>query len=172
LDSAYEEHGGEIYGYCCRVTGDRGLAEAITEDVFVRAWRARQQFDGRLASLRRWLFQIARNAAIDAYRARSVRPGLTGERQHGEGPDAFDAGVAVDDIDRLADRWLVENSLRRLSDEHRDAIVAVHLVGRTYADVAQELGVPVGTVTSRVFAGLCQLRDLVVQDELFGRWSS
>jgi len=56
LDSAYEEHGGEIYGYCCRVTGDRGLAEAITEDVFVRAWRARQQFDGRLASLRTWLF--------------------------------------------------------------------------------------------------------------------
>ena len=46
LDTAYEEHGGEIYGYCRRVTGDPGLAEEITQDVFVRAWRARQQFDG------------------------------------------------------------------------------------------------------------------------------
>ncbi len=172
LDQAYGAHGSEIYGFCRRVTGDAGLAEEITQDVFVRAWRARRQFDGRLASLRTWLFQIARNASIDAHRARSVRPALAGERQHDDRRHGDDLAVAVDEIDRLADRWLVESSLRRLSVEHREAVVAVHLLGCTYTDVAADLGVPVGTVKSRVFNGIRQLRDIVVQDELFGRWSS
>lgn len=161
LDEVYALHGREIFGFTRRVTGDPGLAEEVTQDVFVRAWRAREQFDGRRASLRTWLFQIARNACIDAHRARSVRPAL-----------AEDAAASVDApsadvVDRLADRWVMEEALRRLSDDHRLAIVHVHLHGRTYADAGSLLEVPPGTVKSRVFHGLKQLREIVESDDVF-----
>ena len=166
LDEIYGLHGREIFGFCRRVTADSGLAEEITQDVFVRAWRARGQFDSRRGSLRTWLFQIARNACIDAHRARSVRPALAAE----ESPDQPAEAHPADLVDALADRWAMEHALRRLSDEHRAAIVDVHLVGKSYAEAADAAGVPVGTVKSRVFHGLKQLREIVQDDDLFGRW--
>lgn len=69
LDEIYEIHGSEIFEFCRQVTGDQGVAEEITRDVFVRAWRARAQFDDRRGSLRDWLFRIAHNASNDAHRA-------------------------------------------------------------------------------------------------------
>ena len=170
LDEIYGLHGSEIFGYSRRVTGDAGLAEEITQDVFVRAWRARHQFDRRRGTLRTWLFQIARNGGIDAHRARSARPALA----DGDAQDTSDrrADPAADVVDRLADRWIMEQALRSLSDEHREVLVAVHLQGRPYADVAEQLDVPVGTVKSRVFHGLQRMRQSLDDDELFGRWSS
>ncbi|MDG2111324.1 MAG: sigma-70 family RNA polymerase sigma factor [Actinomycetota bacterium] len=170
LDDIYAGHRAEIFGFCRRLTGDQGLAEEITQDVFVRAWRAKAQFDHRLGSLRTWLFGIARNAAIDAHRARSVRPALAARRT--QSPDGPAGDTAADTVDGLADRWAMEDALGRLSDEHRVALVAVHLEGRAYAEVAEQLGVPVGTVKSRVFHGLHRLREIVEADQLFGRWSS
>lgn len=72
--------------------------------------------------------------------------------------------MTEDDTERLVSSWVVEEALRRLSEEHRTAIVLTHLRERPYAEVAAELGVPVGTVRSRVFYGLKALR--VAMDEM------
>jgi len=74
------------------------------------------------------------------------------------------AGSVEDASERLVRSWVVEEALRRLSEEHRNAIVQTHVRERPYGEVAAELGVPVGTVRSRVFYGLKALR--VAMDEM------
>ena len=137
-----------------RSLGDRGLAEEAVQETFVRAWQAANRFDDALGSLRTWLFAIIRNVVIDLSRARAVRPALAPDTSR----DEIDLRTLDDEIDRVLLAWQVEESLQKLSAEHRDALVEVHYKGRPYHDVAGELGVPVGTVKSRVYYGLKAMR--------------
>jgi RNA polymerase sigma-70 factor (ECF subfamily) len=148
----YAAHGPELYRFALRSLGDRGLAEEAVQETFVRAWRAAGRFDDGLGSLRTWLFAIVRNVVIDLSRARSARPALAPD---GSLPDARSEDDAVE---RVMASWQVEEALRKLSDEHRAVLVEVHYKGRTYQDVAADLGVPVGTVKSRVYYGLKAMR--------------
>jgi RNA polymerase sigma-70 factor, ECF subfamily len=160
LRAAYAAHGAELYRFALRQLGDDGAAQDVVQDVFLRAWRRADSFDPSVASLRVWLFAIARNAVVDETRRLAVRPwrrSLTGEPEVG--------APAVDAADRgVVDGWLVEEALRRVSPEHRAAIVATYLRGRPYPEVAAELGIPVGTLRSRVFYGLKALR--LAMDEM------
>lgn len=161
LRRAYAAHGGELFRFALRALNDRGAAEDVVQDVFLRAWRASDRYDPSVASLRVWLFAIARNVVIDHARARSSRPF---GRVAGEA-----SGVQVDDeagegLDQVLSSWVVEEALRRIGDEHRHAIVETYLRGRPPSEVADELGVPAGTVRSRLFYGLKALR--VAMDEL------
>ena len=72
----YDLHGAEIFRFCSRLVGDRGLAEEAVQETFLRAWRARDRWEENLGSVRTWLYSIARNVSIDLLRARSVRPQL------------------------------------------------------------------------------------------------
>ncbi len=148
MRAAVQAHSGELYGFAFRALGDQGLAEEVVQDTFLRAWRAGRRFDPGIASLRAWLFAILRNGIIDADRARRVRPGV-----------ALTADVAIaDNIDALLRSWVVEEALRRLTDEHRQAVVEVYYQGRSAVDVAAASGVPAATVRSRLFYGLKALR--------------
>jgi RNA polymerase sigma-70 factor (ECF subfamily) len=134
-----------------RSLGDSGLAEEAVQETFLRAWQAAERFDETLGSLRTWLFAIIRNVVIDLSRARAVRPELANT-------DATQDHAVDDDIDRVLASWQVEEALRLIGDEHRIALVEVHYKGRSYAEVAGDLGVPVGTVKSRVFYALKAMR--------------
>jgi len=151
--AVYAAHGPELYRFAMRSLGDRGLAEEAVQETFVRAWRAADRFDDELGSLRTWLFAIVRNVVIDLSRARAVRPGLS---QVDTGAD--DTLFVDEAFDRVLTSWQVEEALQKLSAEHRDALVEVHYKSRPYQDVAAELGVPVGTVKSRVYYALKAMR--------------
>ena len=160
--AAYEAHGAEIYRFVLRGLGDPMAAQDVVQDTFLRAWRHADRFDADLASLRVWLFAIARNAMIDHARAAAVRPW---QRSLIDPSTAEAYGVAVDDgTEQLILSWVVEEALQRLSSEHRSAIVETHLKERPYSEVAAEHGIPIGTLRSRVFYGLKALR--VAMDEL------
>jgi RNA polymerase sigma-70 factor (ECF subfamily) len=150
--AVYAAHGPELYRFALRSLGDRGLAEEAVQETFVRAWQAADRFDESLGSLRTWLFAIIRNVVIDMSRARAVRPGLAAQ------VDGGDQIVLDDDIDRVLVAWQVEEALQMLSPEHRDALVEVHYKAKPYQDVAYELGVPVGTIKSRVYYALKAMR--------------
>jgi RNA polymerase sigma-70 factor (ECF subfamily) len=151
--AVYAAHGPELYRFAVRSLGDRGLAEEAVQETFVRAWRAADRFDDELGSLRTWLFAIVRNVVIDLSRSRAVRPGLS------VSDAAADDGVFVDEaFERVLTAWQVEEALHMLSDEHRAALVEVHYKGRAYGEVADTLGVPVGTVKSRVYYALKAMR--------------
>ena len=152
--AAYAAHGPELYRFALRQLGDGGAAQDVVQEVFLRAWRAADSYDPQLASLRTWLFAIARNVVVDEARRSAVRPW---QRDLTDGTELPAAGVAGPD-ERLVDAWVVEEALRRIGDEHRTAIVQTHLRGRPHAEVAAELGIPVGTLRSRVFYGLKALR--------------
>lgn len=153
IAAAYRAHGGELYRAAQRSLGDAPLAEEAVQETFVRAWRAADRYDPLVASLRTWLFAILRNVVVDMARARAVRPMLATDpaREH-------EAADGVDEFDRALAAWQVEEALRNVTPEHRIALVEVHVRGRPYGEVAAELGVPVGTVKSRVYYGLKALR--------------
>jgi RNA polymerase sigma-70 factor, ECF subfamily len=151
---AYAAHSGELYGFAMRSLGDSGLAEEAVQETFVRAWRAGERFDPEVGSLRTWLFAILRNVVIDLSRARAARPRVA------------EGGIepAVEPLEQALLSWQIEEAMRRIGEDHRRVLVETHFRGRPYNEVAAELGVPEGTVKSRVYYGLKALR--VVLEEM------
>ncbi len=145
---AYAAHAGELYGFAVRSLDDTGLAEEAVQETFLRAWRAGERFDPQLGSLRTWLFAILRNVVIDLGRARASRPRLA----------AGGVEPAVEPFDEALLAWQVEEAMRRIGEQHRRVLVETYYRGRPYVEVAEELGVPEGTVKSRVYYGLRALR--------------
>ena len=153
LRAAYAAHGGEHYGFSVRSLGDAGLAEEAVQETFLRAWRHSDRFDPDVASLRTWLFAICRHVIVDLARRRAVRPPVAAVPAASD-----DQADGVDEVDRALVAWQVEEALRRIGEDHRRVLVEVYYRARPYAEVATELGVPVGTVKSRVYYGLRALR--------------
>ncbi|HEU0104449.1 MAG TPA: sigma-70 family RNA polymerase sigma factor [Mycobacteriales bacterium] len=152
LERAYDEHGGPLYAFACSALGDRGAAEDAVQETFVKAWRARAGYDPARASVRTWLFGIARNVVIDALRARSRRVvPIALEDRH-------DRAERGDVAEAVAAALTVHEALARLSVAHREVLVRVHLQGLACQEVAGELDIPVGTVRTRLFYGLRALR--------------
>jgi RNA polymerase sigma-70 factor (ECF subfamily) len=146
---AYSAHGGEMYGFALRSLGDPGLAEEAVQEAFLRAWRAGDRFDPEIGSMRTWLFAILRNVVIDLGRARSARPATA------------EAGIepSHDPLEDALLSWQVEEALRRIGKQHRRVLIETYFRGRPYSEVATELGIPEGTVKSRVYYGLRALRN-------------
>lgn len=130
---------------------DTGLAEEAVQETFLRAWRAAHRYDPELSSLRTWLFAIARNVVVDLARSRRVRP-------RPEVLKISQERAAEESIENVLLSWEIEEGLRRISADHRRAIVEVYYHGRSSAEIAAEVGVPEGTVRSRLFYGLKALR--------------
>lgn len=154
--TAYSTHGGELYRFALACLHDDAAAQDVVQETVVRAWRAADRFDPKRASLRTWLFAIARNVVRDAA-ARRTRKDVT----------ATAPTPARDPASQVIDRDLVERALLTLGREHREAIVETYLRDRPYREVAAQLGVSEGTLRSRVFHGLKQLRATV--DAMEGR---
>ena len=152
MRSLYRTYGRELYGFAVNCLGDRGLAEEVVQDVFTRVWRHADTFDPEKASFRTWMYGIARNAIIDLERRRSVRPGLAPR------PEDADELASDDAIERALLGWQVAAALERLTPEHRQVIRLAHFQGLRLREIADLIGVPVGTVKSRVSYALRGLR--------------
>ena len=149
LRNAFLTHGAELFGYARRSLGDPAAAEDVVQETFVRAWRARDRFDSGLGTLRTWLFTIARRVVIDHARSRAIRR---------SDPLPVDMAVADDAVEKAMVGWQVEEAMRRLRPEHRQVLVETYYRGRSGREVAEELGIPEGTVRSRLFYALRTLR--------------
>jgi RNA polymerase sigma-70 factor (ECF subfamily) len=147
--AAFAEHGSALLGFAVNALQDRGLAEDCVQETFLRAWRARDSFDGERGSVRTWLFAIERRVILDVHRARARTPRIVAEEDAPE--------QATHDPDPL-DRLGIVEGLARLSDAHREAVVAVHLTGLSYQELSASTGVPVATLRTRVFHALRALR--------------
>lgn len=151
LRAAYDNHANELFGFARSALGDVGAAEEAVQETFLRGWRAADRYDERKATLRTWLFAILRNVVIDQGRARSVRPPLVLVEPQ-------EVGVSDYELDGSLVTFQLEQALRRLGEDHRVPLVETYYRGRSTAEVAAELGVPEGTVVSRRYYALRQLR--------------
>jgi RNA polymerase sigma-70 factor (ECF subfamily) len=132
--------------------GDRQVAEDLMQETMLRAWRNLDKLDRDPVSLRPWLMTVARRIAIDMIRARSSRPVQVADNWSEwvvEAPESFG---------RVHDRSVVRQLLRELSEEQRTVLVHIHIYDRTVPQVARELGIPEGTVKSRLHYALRALR--------------
>lgn len=152
LRDAWDAHAHELHGWARRALGDPAAAEEIVQETFLRAWRAADRYDPS-RPLRPWLFAILRHLVIDEARARKSRAVPLPPR---EVADRWEDGETQ--LDRAMDGWLVDEALRRIRPEHAVVLLETYLLGRSYASVAVELGIPEGTARSRAFYGLRALR--------------
>jgi RNA polymerase sigma-70 factor (ECF subfamily) len=148
----YRNYYAPLMGFVTRLTGgDRHWAEDVVQETLLRAWRQRDQWRADTASLMPWLGTIARRIVIDDRRRRAARPTEVDA-------SAFPEQTEPDRSEHVADGLLAAEAMRSLSDAHREVLVHTVLRDRTVNQAAQELGLPVGTVKSRVYYALRALR--------------
>jgi RNA polymerase sigma-70 factor, ECF subfamily len=154
LHSAFVSYGGELFGFARRSLSDSGLAEEAVQETFMRAWRSRHRYDSSLGSLRNWLFAIERRVVIDLAHRRSSNSSV----------ELIHDPVLIDNqADQAMLGWQVEEALRRLRPEHRAVVQDIYFKNLPGREVAARLGVPEGTVRSRLFYALRSLR-LVLEE--------
>ncbi|MGH2714607.1 MAG: sigma-70 family RNA polymerase sigma factor [Gammaproteobacteria bacterium] len=162
LRELYRRYAGQLFGFACNALGDRELAEEVVQDVFARAWRHAGDYDPRRASVRTWLYSIARNRVVDARRRAAVRPGMATLAEP-ETPAELDRT-----LEQAVLRWQVAAALARLSPEHREVIRLAHYGGLTLREIAERKGIPLGTVKSRTSYALRSLRLILDEMEVAG----
>lgn len=149
-------HRDPLFGYVLRRTfGDRQLSEDITQETLLRAWQRSATIRSGTEAIRPWLYAVARNLVVDNYRARQARPAEVFDVRVEDRP------VAEDRISEALAAHDMAAALARLSETHRTVLVEVYYRGRALSEVAVHLGIPLGTVKSRVHNALRALRPLV-----------
>jgi len=153
MTAIYLEHAEPIYRFLLRLTlGDAHLAQDLLQETMLRAWRQQDVLGIDSNSQRRWLFIVARRVAIDAARARMVRPKEIGTI------DLATLPADDDPVERLIAGHDVGKALRALSEDHRRVLVLVYFHGRSTREAADALNIPEGTVKSRTHHALRALR--------------
>lgn len=152
LRDVYERFGGAVYTVALSILGDPGRAADVVQSTFVNAWQAASRFnpDQELAP---WLYTIARRQAIDIYRRdRRSRPVDAAE---------LDDAIAAVSLESTWEAWQVRVALDQLSEDERRVVKLAWFDGLAHTEIAEVLGVPVGTVKSRSHRAHRRLAELL-----------
>jgi len=150
LSDLYDQFGSYVFGLAARVIGDRHAAEDVTQEVFLSMWERPEAFEPARGRLRTFLGTLAHRRAVDvvrreeARRRRAAREAATATPI----PDVGELAMAIVSAEQ------VRAEVSRLPSEQRAAIELAYFGGRTYRQVAEELGIPEGTAKSRMRLGL------------------
>jgi len=153
---------GPVFGLAVSITRDRGLAQDVSQEAFLRAWKAAATYDQRRGSVLTWLLTITRNLAIDVIRARRASPTDDGVLEQlvattmRTSPND-DVGVPLEASEAAA-------QLRRLPPEQARAVVLAVIGGNTAQEVADHEGIPLGTAKTRIRTGLRRMRQALEVD--------
>jgi RNA polymerase sigma-70 factor (ECF subfamily) len=145
--AVYREYGRLVYAVAYKALGNRGLAEEATQETFVRAWRAARSFDEE-RELGPWLATIARRVAIDIYRREAHRAASPLESVSPADPSLVSTPESAEAV---YDAWEVRRAVGELGEDEREIVRLQHFEGLTHQQIAERLGLAVGTVKSRSF---------------------
>lgn len=148
LSALYAAYGGQIYGLGVHLLRDAGLAEDLVQETFVRLWRSAQRYDPARSSVRTFVFTLARRAAVDLWRRRGVAVPHELAEPEAEGAAGNDA------FEHLLLRLAVGEALAELSSAHREVLELQYREDLTQAQIAERLGIPLGTVKTRAMHAL------------------
>ena len=156
LAELYDRYGRVAYGLAYRVLRDQALAEDAVQDAFLAIWRSADGYRRERAKPSTWILTLVHRRAVDLVRRENLR---RGERLE-EAPEAMGSSVP-EEADLREKRTAVQAALRELPQDQREALELAYYGGFTQSELAERLGVPLGTIKSRMFAGLTRLRELV-----------
>ncbi len=151
MAALYDRYSSIIYSVALRVLGDTGAAEDILQDVFMQLWRNPGAFDASRGNLGAWLSVITRNRAIDTLRKR--RP----ESDFESVVLSVEPDLATE-ADRTRAAGKVRAALAAMPDNQRKALEFAYFEGLTHTEIAAKTGEPLGTIKTRIRAGLLALR--------------
>ena len=159
LATLYDRYDRVAYGLAYRILRDQALAQDAVQDAFLSVWRTAASFDPLRGKASTWLLTLVHRRAVDAVRREDRRRA----RPLDDAPIA--SGDATDETAELREqRRAVQAALAQLPPEQREALELAYYGGLSQSELAERLGVPLGTVKSRMFAALAKLRDLLGDD--------
>lgn len=161
LETLYDRYASTVLGLCLKITGERAAAEDVLQEAFWRVWQNASTYQSQRGSFTAWLFRIARNLAIDAYRRNRSRPQAIMDTSDADPileqmPD-LDLDVPEQVQANLKARQ-VRNALHSLPLEQRQVIELAYFYGMTRQEIAEATGEALGTIHTRARLGLQKLR--------------
>jgi RNA polymerase sigma factor (sigma-70 family) len=167
LAELYDRYGRPAYGLALRVLRDDALAEDAVQDAFLALWRTAARFVPERGKASTWIFTLVHRRAVDLVRREERRRADTIE----QAPEQGGGSVEEEALLRFQ-RERVQNALKKLPDQQREAIELAYYGGFTQSELAERLGQPLGTIKSRMFLGLARLRELLGEPGLEVSWTS
>ncbi len=158
LEELYDRHHGMAMAVAFRVLNDRSLAEDVIQEAFLAVWRQAESFRRERGSCRSWLLSIVRHRAIDVTRGRSFnkeRVSLDEMVFEPRYPDAWQ------EVSTSLDSQQIKQAVDELPQEQRDAITLAYFKGYNQREIAEQTGVPLGTVKGRLRLGIQKLRNML-----------
>jgi RNA polymerase sigma-70 factor, ECF subfamily len=153
----YDRHSRAAYSLAYRMMGERQAAEDILQDAFLKVWRAAGSYRSERGSVRSWLLSVVHNRGIDQLRSSASRR-RTQEKIEASAPTS-QPSEAFSESWRNSQREQVREALKTLPQEQLKVLELAYFSGYTHAEIAELLGVPLGTVKGRIRLGLKKLRD-------------
>ncbi len=158
VEELYARYSGPLYSLAYQVTRSDRFAQDVVQEVFIAVWKDAGRFDPARGALGPWLFSLARHKAIDLVRRESTIRKRTADVD-------LDFEEAPDDVDQEA--WLrvrrdrVRAAIQELPENQRIALELAFFAGLTHVEVAEQLGIPLGTAKTRIRTGLLKLREII-----------
>lgn len=156
VEALYAKYSGPLYSLAYQVTGADRFAQDVVQEVFIAVWKDAARFDPARGAVGPWLFSLARHKAIDLVRREANVRKRTADVD-------MELETAPDDVDHEA--WLnlrrdrVRGALAQLTEPQRTALELAFFAGLTHVEVAERLGIPLGTAKTRIRTALLKLRD-------------
>ena len=166
LGELYDRYSRLVFGMARNALGDQGLAEEITQDVFMRIWNKASTYQAVQGKVVSWIAGIARNRAIDVFRHQKSL--LDGNSLSLEELPLFDPPDSLNveqEIESKLKERRVQQALFQLPKEQRDALALAYFRGYTHEEAAEALGQPLGTVKTRIRLGMQKLREILEDDK-------
>jgi len=161
IRSLYAEHATSVRAYVRRILNDPHLAEDVVQEAMLRAWSKSDTLIREDGPVGGWLITVARNIALDRLRAQRSRP-----KEIEEGRDSLATSSIPDHAEATVTSIVMARALATLSPSHRAAVHEVYYSGRTCPEAAVRLGVPEGTVKSRIHHAVRQLRLAIEEKQI------
>jgi RNA polymerase sigma factor (sigma-70 family) len=166
LAELYDRFGHVAYGLALRILRDEALAQDAVQEAFLAIWRSADRFLAERAKASTWILTLVHRRAVDLVRRE--------DRRRGEPLESAAEPVAPETTEDEAaigfERRVVQEALRQLTPEQREALELGYYGGLTQSELAERLGQPLGTIKSRMFTGLSRLRDLLAEAGLEGSY--
>ena len=153
FEELHRRYARSVLGIALRRIGDRGRAEDATQDTFASIWRSADRFDPEKGEATSWLYTVARNAIVDGLRRRREPPVA-------EAPEIAALDPGPDDAAETGwVAWRVHRALETLPEQERSLVQLAYWSGLSQSEIAEYLGVPLGTVKTRTRSALRRLAD-------------